>query len=326
MRISALITTLLSGVATLQVQAFVSPHVSQKVAAPFGVGHFNDKANLVQTSVSQDEIIRTLQRSRVITFMGWGPEPIWSEATVVSNEPACPSTNCVSVTVEVPSETLEAYKVPGQYVQMKVSVADEDAKPIFLAIASPPAKDEDSNTNTMEFLIKKTDNNSWITSATPSSTIAVSQVLGSGFPMEENLEGFKYDFPTQNVLLFANGSGIAPIRAAIESGQLKVGPNSGRTARLYYGVSTPSDMPYAEKFGKWEQNGVEVVPVVSRPEECKLEWIGRTGYVQNALEEDGVPIPRNSGALLCGVKGMAESVKDLLTKAGVFEGRVLTNF
>ena len=55
-------------------------------------------------------------------------------------------------------------------------------------------------------------------------------------------------------------------------------------------------------------------------------WNGRSGYVQNCLEEDGVPIPRNSGALLCGTKGMAESVKDVLTKAGVFEGRVLTNF
>ena len=55
-------------------------------------------------------------------------------------------------------------------------------------------------------------------------------------------------------------------------------------------------------------------------------WRGRSGYVQNALEEDGVPIPRNSGALLCGMKGMAESVKDILLKADVFEGRILTNF
>lgn len=39
-----------------------------------------------------------------------------------------------------------------------------------------------------------------------------------------------------------------------------------------------------------------------------------------------VPIPRNSGALLCGMKGMAESVTDILSRAGVFEGRILTNF
>jgi phage baseplate assembly protein W len=48
--------------------------------------------------------------------------------------------------------------------------------------------------------------------------------------------------------------------------------------------------------------------------------------VQNALEEDGVAIPRNSGALLCGQKNMAESVSEILKTAGVFEGRILTNF
>lgn len=270
-------------------------------------------------------------------YMGWGPEPVWSAATVTSNSPACPSEACVSISVEVSAETMEQYKIAGQYVQMKADIDDEDAKPIFLAIASSPAKEggddddeEEEASNTMEFLIKKTDGNDWITNISPSSTIAVSQVLGSGFPMSDELDGFKYDFPTQNVLLFAQGSGIAPIRAAIESGQLGLGKpgQGGRTCRLYYGVQSPKEMPYAEKFGKWEMAGVEVVPVISRPEDCSMEggWPGRTGYVQNALEEDGVPIPRNSGALLCGVKGMAESVKGTLLKAGVFEGRVLTNF
>ena len=126
--------------------------------------------------------------------------------------------------------------------------------------------------------------------------------------------------------MFANGSGIAPIRAAMESGQLKIAKpgEGGRTARLYYDCATIEDMPYLSKFGDWEANGFEVVPVISRPEECK--WEGRTGYIQTAAEEDGIAIPRNTAALLCGVKGMAESVKDLLSKAGVFEGRVMTNF
>jgi len=257
-------------------------------------------------------------------FMGWGPEPIWSTATVLSNEVACPSGSSVLLSVAVPPEAIEEYKIPGQYVQMREK-GDENAKPIFLAIASPPKTEGDA---VMEFLIKKTDSNDWIASAGSSTSVDISQVLGSGFPMEENMEGFKFDFPCQNVLLFANGSGIAPIRAAIESGSLNVAGlgKGGRTARLYYGVTSPSDMAYADKFAKWELSGVEVVPVVSRPEECVQEWPGRTGYVQNALEEDGVPIPRNSAALLCGVKGMAESVKACLTKSGVFEDRVMTNF
>jgi NAD(P)H-flavin reductase len=95
-----------------------------------------------------------------------------------------------------------------------------------------------------------------------------------------------------------------------------------------------ADLSYTDKFESWEAAGFEVVPVISRPELDQVETkrvLGgeqgkRTGYVQNALEEDGVSIPRNSGALLCGVKGMVDSARSLLLKAGVFEGRVMTNF
>jgi NAD(P)H-flavin reductase len=219
--------------------------------------------------------------------------------------------------VQVPAETAAEYKIPGQYVQV---ILNEDTKPLFLAIASAP----DAENPYFEFLIKKTDSNGWLTDAAVGSQIQISQVLGNGFPVEDNLEGFKFDFPTQNVLLFAAGSGLAPMKAAMESGQLNVGgEGGGRTARLYYGVQTASDLCYVDYFAKWEQMGFQVVPVLSQP---GPEWGGRTGYVQNCLEEDGVPIPRNSGALLCGQKGMAESVTAILTKAGVFEERILTNF
>ena len=259
------------------------------------------------------------QQSTTALLMGWGPEPEWSPATIAGTEVACPSGTCVHVQVTVSPDLVEEYKIPGQYVQVKRPGSDEN--PLFLAIASPPSPEAG---NVIEFLIKRTENNAWITDAAAGSGVEISQVMGGGFPMEENLEGFKYDFPTQNILLFANGSGIAPIRSAIESGQLGIG--GGRTCRLYYGVATPDDMPYAEKFAEWEAAGVEVVPVISRPENVAGGWSGRTGYVQNALEEDGVPIPRNSGALLCGVKGMCEGVRDIMEKAGTFEGRILTNF
>lgn len=252
---------------------------------------------------------------RHVLYMGWGPDPVWSSAKLTSNTDACASGVCVTLTVEVGEENAKEYAIPGQYVQVRLN---GDTKPLFLAIASPPEEG-----GIFEFLVKKTDGNEWITDASAGTSVEVSQVLGGGFPMEENLNSLKYDFPTQNCMLFAAGSGIAPIKAAIESGLLQTGDSGGRTARLYYGERTPDDLCFVEDFTKWEAAGVEVVPVLSQP---TPEWEGRSGYVQNALEEDGVPIPRNSGALLCGMKGMAESVKDVLTKAGVFEGRVLTNF
>ena len=237
-------------------------------------------------------------------LMGWGPEPIWSTAEVKANGAANQSAKCVSLKVTVPPETAETYNIPGQYVQFRLNA---DTKPLFLAIASAPNKENAE----FEFLIKKTDDNAWITEAPAGTMVEVSQVLGGGFPMQENLEGFRYDFPTQNILLFSAGSGIAPIKAAMESGQLNVAGSGsgGRTARLYYGVQTADDLCFVDKFPEWESLGFQVVPVLSQP---SPEWNGRTGYVQNCLEEDGVPIPRNSGALLCGQKGMAESIKAIL--------------
>lgn len=297
---------------------------------------------------------RHLAPSKTAVCMGWGPEPIWSPAQVLSVQDACVSGKSVTVMVEVSQETAEAYSVPGQYVQIRPAAAtdkpffvDEGGeassipttststsssspiKPLFLAIASSP----NPQVSQFEFLIKKTPDNGWLTSPLTSLPLPVeiSQILGKGFSITENLDGFKYDFPTQNVLLFAAGSGIAPIKAALETTnnilQIAKPGQGGRTCRLYYGEQTPDDLCFVHKFSTWEANGIQVVPVISQLDETTNDdWQGRTGYVQNALEEDGVAIPRNSAALLCGMKGMVESVTAILTKAGVFAGRVLTNF
>lgn len=55
-------------------------------------------------------------------------------------------------------------------------------------------------------------------------------------------------------------------------------------------------------------------------------WTGRKGYVQQALKEDGVRVPRNTAVLMCGQKEMAEDVKEICYEAGVLDGRCLTNF
>lgn len=337
---------LIAALLTSAASAFAPPSSSvvYRQSAVLDVPTSNQKAYTLN-NVASRSIYRPL-------FMGWGPDPIWSSGAVDSNIQACPSGSCISLKLNVDDGT--GFMYPGQYVQVKPS-GDTDIKPVFLAIASAPtgtppkptppgkkkAKDEADEAAgpepiapvpaTWEFLIKKTDNNDWLTNIQPGQSVDVSQVMGGGFPIQDNFEGFKYDFPTQNVLLFATGSGIAPIRSAIESKQLNISPSGsgGRTCTLYYGVKTPDDMPYVSKFAQWEELGVQVVPVISQPDlpcESGAVWQGRTGYVQNALEEDGVPIPRNSGALLCGVKGMCESVKSTLADSGMFEGRILFNF
>jgi sulfhydrogenase subunit gamma (sulfur reductase) len=275
------------------------------------------------TTVSSPFIASTIQSSKSILFMGWGPEPVWTESKIVGGGavPACESGQSVIVQVQVSDETAQAFTIPGQYVQMRPKLADGETessiKPIFLAIASAP----NTGSTTFEFLIKKNDNNSWITSITDNAVVEVSQVLGNGYAIKENIDSLKYDFPTQNILLFAAGSGIAPIASAIRDGKLSL--DGSRSCRLYYGERTAADLCYIDQYTVWEEMGIQVVPVLSGTTD---DWNGRTGYVQNALEEDGIIIPRNTASLVCGMKGMTEAVKSLLTQAGVFEGRILQNF
>jgi len=245
--------------------------------------------------------------------MGWGPDPVWSDSKIEGFECANLSKDCSKVTVSIDPKTAKEYLIPGQYVQVR---ANEDTKPLFLAITSPP---EPANAN-FDFLIKITDDNTWISEQqSTAATVQVSQVLGGGFPIQKELASLT---DVTNVLLFAAGSGIAPIAAAIESGDLQTS-DSTRMGRLYYGVRTESDLCFVDQFPAWKKAGIEVVPVVSQPSDS---WKGKSGYVQNALEEDGVTDPKSTGALLCGMKEMAVAVTEVLTKAGVVEGRVLTNF
>lgn len=166
------------------------------------------------------------------------------------------------------------YTTPGQYVQIRVG----DEKPGFYAIASAPG---DEN-NMMEFLIKENDRTKPLCSAEAGSSVQMSRVMGNGFPIKEHFTGYKYDFPIQNVVITATGTGIAPIRAAIDSGILEradgAGASSGpfgRTCKLYWGVRNEDSMPWADKFEEWDERGFEVVPVLSQPSElsnipCKL--------------------------------------------------------
>lgn len=189
--------------------AFVAPrHVPTTFVAPSTTQSVRESSTLVATRA----FLQQKRQPRGVLFMGWGPEPIWSTAQIKTNQAANQSGKSVTLTVSVPSETAAEYKIPGQYVQLRLN---DGTKPLFLAISSPP----NAENAEFEFLIKKTPDNGWITDAAPGTQVEISQVLGGGFPMQENLEGFKYDFPTQNILLFGVGSGIAPIKAAMESGK-----------------------------------------------------------------------------------------------------------
>lgn len=233
-----------------------------------------------------------------------------------------------NIAVEIADSRIgEAYITPGQYLKLKTD-NNEDTKPAFLAIASPPSEKQVFN-----FLIKETDNNAVLTSAKPGESVFVTMPGGNGFKITEFFDNYRNDFPVNNVLLMACGSGIAPIASALESGMLGIGETSltslnARSGTLYIGARTPLHLPFRSKYERWEKDlGIKIVPVISQPTDpASADWTGATGYIQDALKEDGVSVPKNTAALLCGMKGMTEAVKEILLESGMYEGRAMFNF
>ena len=163
--------------------------------------------------------------------------------------------------------------------------------------------------------------------------------MGKGFPLD------KADGSIENVLFFATGSGISPvrsrpggrrglqgtdpwrrakIRSLIESGAVDL---AGVNAALYLGVKNEDYLPWEPKMTSWESP--DVVLCFSAPKEGS-SVAAEKGYVQdvfaatkeNALKGD----PAKTLAFVIGQKEMSQGVTAALTAAGVPEENILNNF
>jgi len=233
----------------------------------------------------------------------WGADVNFADAKILETGTAAHSLQRMFVDIG-PAAT--GYTKPGQFIQAKMN----DAKPGFFAIASAPGA---NNGNVVELLIKNQGAAAeLLCNAKEGTTIQVSEVMGKGFAVE------RVPAPQfHSVYLFATGSGISPVKALIESGALDA--SSRRQVRLYYGARNPSAMAYGDKLAQWEADyGIRVVPVYS--EQGK-------GYIQDVFAGDGVPEGAgHMAAVLCGQKGMAEAVTEILSAAGVDKSAILLNF
>lgn len=250
------------------------------------------------------------QRSRRTQRRAWGDDVQFHQASIKSNVEAAEGLRLL--TVEVPTEVSSSFQKAGQYVQAKQGKED---KASFYAVSSPPGTGGD-----LEFLIKLADNNAWITGSSAGDAVLLSPAMGKGF--NTSCEAWE-EAQVSQVGLFATGSGIAPIRSAIESGLL-----AGKVSRLYVGARTEGALAFADKFQEWRQQGVEVVPVLSKGADG---WTGRKGYIQEALRQDeergeGFVLAARHGALLCGQKEMVAAVRAVYAELGVPEARTLLNF
>ncbi|KAL6193321.1 hypothetical protein ACLB2K_034405 [Fragaria x ananassa] len=237
---------------------------------------------------------------------------LWTPAPLSRVEPAAESLFHVRVDLSDAPDLASSYTRPGQYLQLRVPDVE---KPSFLAIASPPAL---AAKGVFEFLVKSVEGSiaELLCGMKKGDVVELTQAMGKGFEIDQ--------IPPENyptVLIFATGSGISPIRSLIESG---FNADKRSDVKLFYGARNLDRMAYQDRFKDWEASGVNIVPVLSQPQDG---WTGQSGYVQAAFSRAKQAYnPLSTAAVLCGQKQMAEEVTSILLADGVASEKILKNF
>lgn len=156
--------------------------------------------------------------------------------------------------------------------------------------------------NQLEFLIKKYENGLmskyWFEEAKLNDLLRVEGPLGSFFLRESECE---------NIIFLATGTGIAPIKAMLESIIETPSNFTKKKFWLFVGARYKADL-------LWEPNtnniGITYIPVLSR--QIK-DWNGEKGYVQDAVLKQNINL-KNTQVYACGSNEMIQSAKKTLFK------------
>ncbi len=194
--------------------------------------------------------------------------------------------------------------VPGQVAMLRV----ESEEPAFFALAGAPEDPE------LEVLVKQSFGASnRIFDMQEGERIELLEVTGRGFDLDAQRG--------KDLVFVAMGTGVAPLRSALRH-VLSRKQDFGQLVVLY-GVRTPDDFCYRDETESWEQRGVELRQVISRPD--GHDWSGPTGYVQSLLDHV-LPSLSSPVALICGSLAMMEQTRDRLQQMGFAREAILTNY
>jgi sulfhydrogenase subunit gamma (sulfur reductase) len=203
-----------------------------------------------------------------------------------------------------PGQSICVDFTPGQVAILRVGCED----PAYFAFASAPDDPE------LEVLVKhKVGASCIIYDMNVGDEIELLGIAGHGFRLDE--------IKHRDLVFVAMGTGVAPLRSALRH-VLKRKDDFGQLVVLY-GARTPDDFCYRDETEHWEDAGVELRQVISRPD--GHDWSGPTGYVQSLLDHV-LPGLTSPVALICGSKEMMGETRERLGKMGFKPEEILTNY
>lgn len=199
-----------------------------------------------------------------------------------------------------------SHQVPGQMVKIRTPAGEGR-----FALASAPAPDHRA-----DLLVKRGSSvaDAVVAAAAPGGTLEMTAPFGKGFAAG--------DADGRDVLLFAAGSGIAPIRALVQ--HLLARRHQFGRGTLFYGQRRGADFAYRREHPDWERRGIRVVLCPSREDDA---WPGPRGHVQEVARSVafGGSSPGDSVAFVAGMHAMVAGVRAVLGRAGMPPDRIHVN-
>jgi CDP-4-dehydro-6-deoxyglucose reductase, E3 len=161
--------------------------------------------------------------------------------------------------------------------------------------------------NLLHFYIKKYNggemSNYWFQEAKENDLLRIEGPIGSFFLRES-----EYD----NIVFLATGTGIAPIKAIIESINFSDNKYQNKKIWVFNGARVENDFFWNLNESIKHPN-VIYVPVVSKGSE---NWTGEKGYVQDVVLKKEIDL-KNAQVYACGSNNMIESAKKVLVDKGL---------
>lgn len=126
---------------------------------------------------------------------------------------------------------------------------------------------------------------------------------------------FLRDVADLDLVFLATGTGIAPVKAILESLESLTPGTTPRTTTVYWGGRTPADLYWAPEENLIRR--VRFVPVLSR---AGTDWAGARGHVQDVFAASAPDLTRTA-VYACGSDNMIHAAHALLVAAGLPERR-----
>lgn len=207
-----------------------------------------------------------------------------------------------SIQILAPQEIYKKYQIPGQYGIF--SLDQEQKNKIYLAFSSAPLQKEPI----IELLVKeKGEVAQNLIQLKPNDEFYLIDIQGNGFPLEKLIQ--------KDIEAFSMGSGIAPIRALIQS--ILNGMVAIKSLKIWISAFSEQYLPYKNDFKFWES----IFPI-----KYIYDKVAPFKNVIDHLKEDFSLSYENKTVIWIGSEEYGKNLWDILQNRGLKKENFLTNY